>query len=91
MKNQVEKKEKHERCKELIKVFADLEESYYKSFINKEVLIIPENYENGFLTGHSDNYLKVKVKDCENLIGKLIKVRIEKYDSKVLYGKIEKF
>jgi len=90
MKNQIEKKEKHERSKTLIKVFNDLEESYYKSFINKEVLIIPESYEEGYLIGHSDNYLKVKVKDCENLIGKVIKVRIKKYENKTLYAIIDK-
>lgn len=91
MKNQIEKKEKHERCKTLIKVFDDLEEKYYKSFINKEVYIIPESFEDNILIGHSDNYLKVYATGCENLIGKIVKVKIEKYENKVLYGKIENF
>ena len=91
MKNQIEKKEKHERCKTLIKVFDDLEEKYYKSFINKEVYIIPESFEDNILIGHSDNYLKVYATGCEKINRKIVKVKIEKYENKVLYGKIENF
>ena len=91
MKNQIEKKEKHERCKTLIKVFDDLEEKYYKSFINKEVYIIPESFEDNILIGHSDNYLKVYATGCEKINRKIVKVKIEKYEIKVIYRKIENF
>ncbi len=82
------KEEKHVRCKKLISVFDELEEEYYKKYIGKEVMVIPEIYLDGYLTGHTDNYLKVKFQGCEELIGKTIKVSIEEYKDKILIGKV---
>lgn len=88
MTGQLTKEEKHIRCKKLISVFDELEEIYYKKHIGKEATVIPETYFDGYLTGHTDNYLKVKFKGCEELIGKTIKINIEKYKDKILFGKI---
>ena len=82
------KEEKHIRCKQLISVFDELEEEYYKKYIGKEVMVIPETYLDGYLTGHTDNYLKVKFEGCEELNGKTIKIYIEEYKDKVLIGKV---
>lgn len=86
MTGQITKEEKHKRCKELISVFDSLEESYYKKHIGCTLTIIAETYEDGFLTGHSDNYLKVRFSGCEELLGKEIKVKINKYENKMLFG-----
>lgn len=82
------KEEKHIRCKQLISVLDGLEEEYYKKHIGKEIIVIPEIYLDGYLTGHTDNYLKVKFQGCEELIGKTIKVSIEEYKDKILIGKV---
>lgn len=82
------KEEKHVRCKKLISVLDGLEEEYYKKHIGKEIIVIPEIYLDGYLTGHTDNYLKVKFQGCEELIGKTIKVSIEEYKDKILIGKV---
>ena len=86
MTGQITKEEKHKRCKELISVFDSLEESYYKKHIGCILTIIAETYEDGFLTGHSDNYLKVRFNGSEDLLGKEIKVKINKYENKMLFG-----
>ena len=86
MTGQITKEEKHKRCKELISVFDSLEESYYKKHIGCTLTIIAETYEDGFLTGHSDNYLKVRFKGSEDLLGKEIIVKINKYENKMLFG-----
>lgn len=86
MTGQITKEEKHKRCKELISVFDSLEESYYKKHIGYTLTIIAETYEDGFLTGHSDNYLKVRFSGCEELLGKEVKVKIDKYENKILLG-----
>ena len=86
MTGQITKEEKHIRCKELISVFDSLEESYYKKHIGCTLTIIAETYEDGFLTGHSDNYLKVRFNGSEDLLGKEIKVKINKYENKMLFG-----
>ena len=59
-----------------------------KKHIGKEIIVIPETYLDGYLTGHTDNYLKVKFQGCEELIGKTIKVSIEEYKDKILIGKV---
>lgn len=88
MQGQLTKEEKHKRCKRLIALLDEQEEKYYKKHIGREVIVIPETYLDGYLTGHTDNYLKVKFKGCEELIGKIIKIYIEEYKDKVLIGKV---
>ena len=88
MSGQLTKQEKHERCKKLIKVFDELEEKYYKMHVGKDVIVIPETYQDGYLTGHTDNYLKVKFKGCEELLGKDVNVLLEKYEDKIMIGRI---
>ena len=90
MDNQITKKEKHNRCKRLIKVFDELEDDYYKSNIGKILSVIPEVYEDGYLTGHTDNYIKVKFKGCEELIGKTLNIKIGSIDNKIALATIEK-
>lgn len=89
MTGMLTKAEKHNRCKMLINVFDNLEEEYYKKHIKKEVKVIPENYLDGTLKGHTDNYLLVSFKGCEALIGKSVNVKITDYKDKVLIGKIK--
>lgn len=88
MSGQLTKQEKHERCKKLIKVFDELEEKYYKMHVGKVVIVIPETYQDGYLIGHTDNYLKVKFKGCEELLGKDVNVLLEKYEDKIMIGRI---
>ena len=88
MKGQLTKEEKHVRVKKLIEKFNELEEHYSKKFLNERVIIIPEVYENGYLIGHTDNYLKVMVKgSCDN-IGEDLEVKLINYDDKVFIGEI---
>lgn len=89
MKGQLTKEEKHMRVKELISVFDNLQDNYYKKYLNKKVVVIPEIYEDGYLTGHTDNYLKVKFNGCKNLIGNNVLVKIHDYQNKILLGSIE--
>lgn len=89
MKGQITKEEKHIRCKKLISVFDSLEESYYKKHIGCTLTIIAETYEDGFLTGHSDNYLKVRFKGSEKLLGLEVNVKLSEYKDKMLFGEVE--
>ena len=58
-------------------------------FIKKEVLLLPEVYIDGFLIGHTDNYLKVKVKGDRDLLNKIIKVEIIENCYPYLIGEIK--
>ena len=39
-----------------------LEIEYFNKFIGREVVFLPEMYKDGFITGHTGNYLFVKTK-----------------------------
>ena len=84
MSGQLTKEEKHNRCKRLIALFDIQAETYYKKHIGKETFVIPETYNDGTLTGHTDNYLKILFKGCKELIGKEVKVKLIKYTDKIL-------
>ena len=89
MSGQITKEEKHIRCKKLISVFDSLEESYYKKHIGCTLTVIAETYEEGTLTGHTDNYLKVRFKGSEKLLGSEVNVKLNEYKDKMLFGEVE--
>lgn len=89
MTSQVLNSDKHERSKRLISAFDELENNYYNKYVGKTVNIIPESFNDGIITGHTDNYLKVSCKGCKELIGKDVMVKIDYYDNnKILCGTI---
>lgn len=89
MKGQITKEEKHIRCKKLISVFDSLEEAYYKKHIGCTLTVIAETYQDGTLTGHTDNYLKVSFKGSEKLLGLEVNVKLSEYKDKMLFGEVE--
>lgn len=89
MTGQITKEEKHIRCKKLISVFDSLEEAYYKKHIGCTLTVIAETYEDGTLTGHTDNYLKVGFKGSEKLLGSEVNVKLNEYKDKMLFGEVE--
>lgn len=80
MANQVDPKIKKERVNKLIKLSKKLKLDYMNKFINKELLFIPETVKGEFLLGHTTNYLKVKIKDNKEKLGKQIKIVIKEID-----------
>jgi len=60
MENQVPENIKKERVKKLLEISKKLEIDYFSKFINKEVTFIPETYKDGYIYGHTGNYLLVK-------------------------------
>ena len=53
---------KKARAHELIKLSDTLELAYLKKFLNKEVDVLTEEYEDSYIVGHTSNYLKVYLK-----------------------------
>lgn len=62
LSNHIDQATKHERVKELIALSKELEIEYAKKFINQEVSYIPETYKDGYIFGHTGNYLLIKEK-----------------------------
>ena len=85
--NHIDEKTKKERCRKLIDLSEELEKEYFNKFVGKEVVFIPEVYKNGYLIGHTGNYLLVKYKGCEELIHQNINTVIEKVEYPYVIGK----
>ena len=60
MENQVDECIKKKRVSVLLDLSRELETSYMNKFVGKEISFIPEVLKDGYLIGHSGNYLSVK-------------------------------
>lgn len=83
MEDQVDEDVKNERVHRLIALSDQLAKEYASQFENEVLEVIPEEKfkddPNGEMyEGYTDNYLKVVFKGTEDLIGKIVKVKIEK-------------
>ncbi|MCY8497665.1 tRNA (N(6)-L-threonylcarbamoyladenosine(37)-C(2))-methylthiotransferase MtaB [Bacillus atrophaeus] len=83
MEDQVDENVKNERVHQLIALSDQLAKEYASDYEGEVLEIIPEETfketnESNLFVGYTDNYMKVVFKGTEDLIGKLVKVKIEK-------------
>jgi len=90
MENQIDEKIKKERVKILMTLSKELEIKYMEKFIDKEVVFIPEIIKDEYLIGHTGNYLNVKIKGEENLIGENVKIKLKYVEYPYIIGCKEK-
>lgn len=76
MKNVVSEFTKKERVKKLICLSEKLELEYFKKFIGTEIEFLPEIYKDGYIIGHTGNYLLVKKKGTIKDLNVLNKIKI---------------
>ena len=89
MKNQVDGNIKKERVKILLSLSKELEKEYMQKYIDKEIDFIPEIYKDGYLIGHTENYLLIKAKGKEENVNKTVTVKIQELDYPYLLSKIK--
>lgn len=83
MKDQIDEDVKNERVHRLIELSDQLAKQYASRFENDVLEVIPEEVfkedpKSGLYEGYSDNYLKVVFPATEEMVGKLVKVKILK-------------
>jgi threonylcarbamoyladenosine tRNA methylthiotransferase MtaB len=83
MEDQVDEEVKNERVHRLISLSDQLAKEYASQFEDEVVEVIPEEVSkdeanSGFLIGYTDNYMKVVFSGTEDMIGKIVKVKITK-------------
>ncbi|PLR68187.1 MULTISPECIES: tRNA (N(6)-L-threonylcarbamoyladenosine(37)-C(2))-methylthiotransferase MtaB [Bacillaceae] len=83
MEDQVDEEIKNERVHKLIALSDQLAKEYASAYENEVLEVIPEELykeepESGLYVGYTDNYLKVIFPASEEMIGKIIKVKITK-------------
>lgn len=86
MDNQIDEQTKHKRVKEVLKLSEELEIEYMNKFINTEVLVLIEKFENGIISGHTENYIPVKANGVESDINELLMIHIDKMEYPYLIG-----
>lgn len=70
--NHLSEEVKKERSRKLISVSKELEIKYMEKFLNQDIYFIPEVEKNGYLIGHTSNYLLVSAKGDKCLLHKTI-------------------
>lgn len=83
MEDQVDEEIKNDRVHRLITLSDQLAKEYASQFEDEVLEVIPEdrfkeNPDAGLLEGYSDNYLKIVFPGNEDMIGKIVKVKVTK-------------
>ena len=84
--NHIDNSVKKERVKVLLDLSKKLEIEYFNKFIDCEVEFLPEVYKDGYIIGHTGNYLLVKCKGNINDLKVLKKVKIKKVEYPYVIG-----
>lgn len=85
---QVPENIKKERVKKLIALSKELEEEYMNKFVGSILEFIPETEKDGYLYGHTGNYLYVKAKGCSDMLHRVALVKIDRVEYPYSIGKI---
>ena len=80
MDDQIDESIKNERVHKLIALSDQLAKEYASKFEMKFLEVIPEEVgeTKDTLVGYADNYMKVEFEGSEDLIGEIVKVKINK-------------
>lgn len=78
IENHIDGATKKARVRKLLDVSKKLEIEYFSKFIGKDVEFLPEIYKNGYLIGHTGNYLLIRKKGTIEDLNKINKAKIEK-------------
>ncbi|OXS63005.1 tRNA (N(6)-L-threonylcarbamoyladenosine(37)-C(2))-methylthiotransferase MtaB [Rossellomorea vietnamensis] len=79
MDDQIDEDIKNERVHRLIELSNQLAKEYASEFENEVLEVIPEEiYQDDLYVGYTDNYLKVVFPATEDMVGKLVKVKLTK-------------
>ena len=86
MPNHIDDLTKKQRVKILTNLSLKLENAYMNKFIGTEVVFIPEIEKDGYIIGHTGNYLQIKCLGCKKDLGNDIKVIIRKNEYPYMLG-----
>lgn len=88
MKNKVSGNVKKERVKKLLDLSKKLEIDYMSKYVNKSLEFIPEVYDDGYLIGHTGNYLLIKARGDECLVGQIVEVQTKEVNYPYLISEV---
>lgn len=88
MKSKVNGIIKKDRVKRLLSLSKELEINYMNKFLDRSLVFIPEVYEDGYLIGHTGNYLLVKAKGDKKYLTKEVMITSKKVDYPYLISEV---
>ena len=86
--NQIDKNIAKQRLYKLQELQREIMIESAKNQIGKTHKVLIENYENGIISGKSDNFYTVKAKGDKTLLGKIIDIKIKKANHSTLIGEL---
>lgn len=89
-KDDVSLQEKKRRWKILHKLMEEIVFKKNQKYDGQEVLVLIEKYKDGFCYGNSREMKLVKFSSDKNLVGEIVKVKINKAEKWILYGNLVK-
>lgn len=89
MDMQVDGNVKIQRSNKLIDLSSKCKEEFLSKYIGKTVSVLFENVKNGYLTGLTQNYMRVKVKGEESLCGTIQDVVLISLENETLIGELK--
>ncbi len=88
MKNQVDGNIAQKRSEELISLAESLKIKYMNNMIGQVVNVLVESQNNGYAQGYTSNYVMVKFRMDKDVLGKELKVSLEKIEGDLIIGNI---
>ncbi len=88
MKNKVPSNIKKMRVKKLIELSKELEIMNLRKNINRDILFIPEVYQDGYLIGHTGDYLLIKAKGDKKYLSKEVYAVTKEIDYPYLISEV---
>ncbi|MBE0448449.1 MAG: tRNA (N(6)-L-threonylcarbamoyladenosine(37)-C(2))-methylthiotransferase MtaB [Actinobacteria bacterium] len=86
---QVSREVKDKRSAALISIGEKLSSQFAAGYIGKELTVLIERRQGGYVSGVSDNYIRVLCEGPDEVVGKLITVKIIGQEETILYGRIK--
>jgi threonylcarbamoyladenosine tRNA methylthiotransferase MtaB len=85
----VKEKDVKERSRKLLGLSLEMREEFSQSFLGETLeVLVEKRRRNNYLTGLTDNYMRVVFNGPENLINKIVKVKIAEIKKGYVIGKL---
>ncbi|MCI9017249.1 MAG: tRNA (N(6)-L-threonylcarbamoyladenosine(37)-C(2))-methylthiotransferase MtaB [Clostridia bacterium] len=88
MECQIDEKTKEERSQQLIQLSKKNQEEYNKKYIGKQLEVLLEETQGGYIKGHTTNYILVCAETKMNMQNKIVKIKIQDLKEDKLIGTI---
>lgn len=88
MDNQVDPVVKEKRSHRVIELDRYLENNFISSFIGRNMKVLFEETKDGYAYGYTENYVRVRVPSDEELIGKIMTVRLDACTGEMADGEL---